>query len=143
MIMEELIVDAKNAVAGRLASYVAKELIKGKKVHLVNAEQAVVSGPPKFLEGLFKEKVNRGDPYHGPFYPRRPEQILKRVVRGMIPYKKPKGREAFKRLKVYISIPAELKDRKLVTMPKAENKLECKYMSLGDLSLKLGAKKVW
>jgi len=140
---EILVIDAANAIVGRLASYVAKELLKGRQIHLVNAEQAVISGNPKFIQEFFDTRVKRGDPYHGPFYPRRPEQILRRVIRGMLPYKKPKGREAFKRLQVHISIPEKLKHKELVKMSGAENRLKCKYTTLGDLAIKLGAKKVW
>ncbi|MFQ5647867.1 MAG: 50S ribosomal protein L13 [Candidatus Aenigmatarchaeota archaeon] len=141
--MEEIVIDSANAVVGRLASSAAKELLRGKRVHLVNAEQAVISGRPKFLEEFFKARLDRGDPYHGPFYPKRPDQMLKRVVRGMVSYKKPKGREAFKRLRVHISIPEELKGKELAKIKQAENRLECRHTSLGDLAVKLGAKKVW
>ncbi|MEE9406266.1 MAG: uL13 family ribosomal protein, partial [Candidatus Aenigmarchaeota archaeon] len=87
-------------------------------------------------------KVKRGDPYHGPFYPREPDQIIKRVVRGMLP-KNTKGRNALKKLKVYISIPDSLKDKKPVRIGAAENKLKCKYVELGKLAGKLGAKVRW
>jgi len=133
-------VDAKDSIAGRLASVVAKELLKGKSVFVVNAEKAVVSGDPKHTGDKFVEKVNRGDPYHGPFYPKVPDRVLKRIVRGMLPYNKPRGREALKRLKVYISIPEELKGKEFAKIKEAENKLEGKFVTIGKLSEKLGVK---
>lgn len=139
----ELIVDAKGMVAGRLASLVAKELLKGQRVKVVNAEQIVISGNPGFTEKAYKEKVKRGDPYHGPHYPRGPNLILKRIIRGMLPYKKPKGREALKRLRVYVSIPKELEGKELKRFKQAEDRLKCPVTRLGKLSSKLGAKKRW
>lgn len=139
--MDSIIIDADNQVAGRLASLAAKELLKGRSVTIVNAEKAVVSGNPDYVFEAFKTKVDRGDPYHGPFYPRRPEQIIKRMVRGMLP-KKPKGREALKRLKVHISVPEELSG-KVVKMKASENTLRCKYVTLGSVSERLGVKRTW
>ncbi len=138
----EMVIDASNCILGRLASSVSKELIKGKTIKVINAEKAVISGNPKHVENILSEKVRRGDPYHGPFYPRGPDQIIKRVVRGMLP-KNTKGRNALKKLKVYISIPDSLKDKKPVRIGAAENKLKCKYVELGKLAGKLGAKVRW
>ncbi len=138
----ETVIDASNCILGRLASNVSKELIKGKAVSIINAEKAVISGNPKYAEKILRENVKRGDPYHGPFYPREPDQIIKRVVRGMLP-KNTKGRNALKKLKVYISIPESLKDKKAVRIGSAENRLECKYTEIGKLSGKLGAKVRW
>jgi large subunit ribosomal protein L13 len=136
-----IVADAENQVAGRLASRVAKELLKGSRVSIVNAERAVVSGDPKHTVKVYTERLKRGDPYHGPFYPRTPDRVLKRMIRGMMPYKKTKGSEAFKRLRVFISVPEEFKGKetKLIN----EQTLEDKFMSLGNLSIKLGAKKTW
>jgi large subunit ribosomal protein L13 len=141
--MQNTYIDASNMVAGRFASRIAKELIKGEKIIIVNAEKAVLSGNPKHILEKYTEKRERGDPYHGPFYPREPDMILKRMVRGMLPYKKDKGMSAFKRLRVFISIPDEYKDKELSKLKGAENNLKCKTMSLGKLSEKLGVKKTW
>lgn len=138
----DMIVDASNCVLGRLASCVGKELIKGKKVAIINAERAIISGNPVYIRKDYKERVAKGDPYHGPFYPRRPDMIVKRVVRGMLP-KNTKGREALKKLKVYISVPESLKGKKAVRIGAAENKLKCKSTELGKLSDSLGATVTW
>jgi len=138
--MVEIIIDASNQVLGRLATRIAKEVLRGNNVFVINAEHAVISGNPEFVIKDYKEKINRGDPYHGPFYPRTSDRILKRVVRGMLPYKKPRGREAFKKLKVFLSVPEELSGKEFKKFKDAENKLECKFITLGKLSEKLGAK---
>ena len=137
-----MIINAEDCIAGRLASIVAKELLKGKVIHIVNAEKAIISGDSKHNIKRFKEKVDRGDPYHGPFYPRIPDQMLKRFVRGMLP-KKPRGRAALKNLKVFLAVPQELEGKDFSRPEEARNKLTGKYMELGELAVKVGAKKTW
>lgn len=139
----EKIIDVSDCIAGRVASEIAKMLLKGDVVSIVNSELAIVSGNPVFVEKDYKEKVGRGDPYHGPFYPRRPDMVLKRIIRGMLPIKKAKGRDALKRVKVYISVPEELKKKKAIKLKGTENSLKCKYKTLGDISVSLGVKKTW
>jgi len=134
--------DASNQVAGRLASATAKQLLKGDSVFIVNAEKAIVSGDKVYTENLYKEKQDRGDMYHGPFYPREPDKILRRIIRGMLPFHTARGREAFRRLRVYKSIPAELKGKKFEKSV-AESKVGSKRMEIGEISVKLGVKKVW
>jgi len=126
-------IDGSNHVMGRLASQIAKMLLLGKEIYVVNAEKIVISGKPKIVLDSFKERTARGDSYHGPFYPKRPDKVFRRVVRGMLPYKLQKGKQAFKRLKVFISIPDELKGAEMTRVPKAENKLRCKYVKLEEL----------
>lgn len=137
------LINAEDQVLGRLASEIAKELLNGEKIGIVNAEKAVISGNPKYTFESYKEKIERGDPYHGPFFPKMPDRILKRTVRGMLPIKKPRGRSAFKNLKVFISVPEEFKDKELKSYKNAENKLKSKFMTVGKLSEKLGAKILW
>ncbi|MDT7858559.1 MAG: 50S ribosomal protein L13 [Candidatus Aenigmarchaeota archaeon] len=138
------IYDATNQIAGRLASYVAKDLLNGEQVVIVNAEKAVLSGNPKMKFREFKQKRDRGDPKKGPFYPRYPDLILRRIVRGMLPWHKDKGRKAYRRLKVYIGEPEEFKNKEKIRIEEADvSKLKCKYITLGDLSVMLGAEKRW
>ena len=127
-------VDAGNKVVGRLASSVAKMLLSGESVTIVNAEKAVIMGRPKATIGIYRQKRARGDPYHGPFYPKRPDMLIKRIVRGMLPYKTARGREAFKRLKVFISIPSEMKDQRFSDISGTGNKGEHKSIRLKVLS---------
>jgi large subunit ribosomal protein L13 len=141
--MAEMVIDAAGCVAGRLASSVAKLLLKGNTVNIINAEKAVISGRPDYTEGALRERLERGDPYHGPFQPRLPDQLLRRMIRGMMPYRKPRGREAFKSLKVYISVPEELKGKKSVQIEEARSRLECKSVTLEKLAGKTGVKKTW
>jgi len=132
------VINAEDCIAGRIASYVAKRLLKGEEIMIVNAEKAIVSGNPKAVEKFFGEKIKRGDPYHGPFYPKPPERILRRIIRGMLPYHKSRGREAYRRLKVYRSVPEEMKGEEMETIGKAKGKLEHKFVYLGNVSEKFG-----
>ena len=133
-----MIVDAKNAVLGRLASKVAKEILNGEKVIIVNAEKVIITGDPKMILKKYFEKRKRGDPFKGPFFPRYPDKILRRVIRGMVPRRKERGMKAMKRLKVHIGCPEDCKDAKPVS--KTLDKITCKYVTLGKLCKQMGAK---
>ena len=132
-----MIIDGDGAILGRLAAKIAKELLKGENIIVINSEKIVVSGNPKAVFKRFYEKRKRGDPHKGPFYPRYPDKILKRVVRGMLPYKKERGRKAFRKLKVYIGNPDNLKGEKI---SKTSDDLTCKFVTLEEVCKKLGAK---
>ena len=134
------VIDASDCVMGRLASSVAKTLLNGEEVHIVNAENAVISGSKDMIFGEYISKRNLNHPRKGPYYPRMPHMMLKRAVRGMIPYQKPRGREAFKKLKVDIGTPISLKKEKLEIVEKAKMNNSTKYIKLGDISKNLGAK---
>ena len=125
---------------GRLASSVAKSLLNGEEVHIINAENAVISGSKDMVFGEYISKRNLNHPRKGPYYPRMPHLMLKRAVRGMIPYQKPKGREAFKRLKVDVGTPLALQKEKAEIIENAKMNDSTKYIRLGDVSKNLGAK---
>jgi len=134
------IIDAKNCIMGRLASSVAKSLLNGEQVHIINAEQAVISGTRDMIFNEYIAKRNLNHPRKGPFYPRMPHLMLKRAVRGMIPYQKPKGREAFKRLRIDIGKPSEVNKDNIETIDKAKMNNYTNYITLSEVSKVLGAK---
>jgi len=104
-------IDASDHVLGRLASKVAKLALMGYEIHIVNTEKTVITGKKEFVLSYLKHKIlERGDWYKGPFYPKRPDKVVKRVVRGMLP-KNWRGRVALKRIKTYVGVPDELKDK--------------------------------
>ena len=82
-----------------------------------------------------------GTPYKGPFFPRTPDKILKRTIRGMLPYKQPKGRNALKRIKCHIGAPDEIKGHP-ITIENANIKKtkSLRYISLEKLSKLLRGK---
>ena len=104
-----VIFDADGAVLGRLASQVAKALLAGEEIIVVNAERAVITGNPQFVKQRYLEKLALGSPQHGPHLPKRADAIVRRAVRGMLPYKKAKGLTALRRLRVFQGMPAEIK----------------------------------
>ena len=132
-------VNAEGLIVGRLCSKVAKRLLNGEEVIILNAEKAVFSGKKKakVLEGHIFLEV--GAPERGPFHYRRPDRYLRKVVRGMVPYKQPKGKNAFKRLKVFMGIPLEFKDQQLITFEEASSAdLKGPHMTLGELAKEIG-----
>jgi len=138
------IYDGAGQIAGRLATRIAKDLLNGEEVVVVNAEKIILSGKKEAKLKEFQARRARGDPKKGPFYPRYPDGIFRRMVRGMLPWHKPKGRKAFKRLKVYIGEPEEFKHKEKIKLKDADaSKLKVKYVSLGEISVLLGAEKRW
>lgn len=132
------IIDAKGLVLGRLASHAAKRLEKGEEIIIINAEKAIIVGNKDAIISEYRKKREIGGPRKGPFFPRMPDRILKRTIRGMIPYQKPKGRQALKRLKVYIAKPREL-DGEIESIEDARKVVDS-YIELGEVSKALGAK---
>jgi large subunit ribosomal protein L13 len=122
-----------------MASIVAKKLLNGEKVIIVNAEKAVISGKKKSKVAEAKEFLEVGAPLRGPFHYRRPDRILRKTVRGMLPFKQPKGKNALKKLNVFISVPEDLKDQQLVSLEEAQAaKLKGPYLTLAELAKELG-----
>ncbi|HSV42774.1 MAG TPA: 50S ribosomal protein L13, partial [Methanomassiliicoccales archaeon] len=105
-----IVIDAEKHVAGRLATTVAHQLKLGESVVIVNAEKAIITGDRDAVLAKFKQKRDRGYTHSGPFFPRRADLILKRIIRGMLPYDRPNGRAAYKRLKIYVGVPTEFAD---------------------------------
>ena len=136
--------DANEKVLGRICSVIAKQLLNGESVTVVNAEKAVISGKVKNVTNLYMEKIQRGDVKKGPFFPKNPDAIFRRTVRGMLPMKKAKGRNAYKKLKVYMGIPDELKNRRMENADsKSAESLKTNHITIGNLSAAIGAKKRW
>ncbi len=135
-------VDATNQIAGRLSSKVAKLLLSGKKVVVVNSEKALISGSRTSVINEWKTKLelsSRVNPIYGPIHARRPDNILRRMVRGMVPRKKPKGAVAMKRLRVYIGVPAGVDASKLTKFDDAAASRPVPvYVTMHDLSKSLG-----
>jgi len=133
------IVDAKGLILGRMASIVAKRLLKGEKIIIVNAEEAVISGRRLSLLKEYEEFLQKGHFRKGPLHPRRPDTIVKRVIRGMLPRRKPRGKEALKMLRVYIGVPEELKGEGKETLPEVDaGNLRGPYMKVSELARNVG-----
>jgi len=133
------LVNADGLIVGRMSSKVAKRLLNGEKVIIVNAEKAVLSGKKKSKVTEAKEFLEVGAPRKGPFHYRRPDRILRKTVRGMLPFKQPKGKNAYKKLKVFIGVPEDLKGQQMITLKEAQAaKLKGPYFTLAELAKEIG-----
>ena len=143
---QQIVVDATNCIAGRMCSKVSKLLLSGKRVSIVNADKAMLSGDRYMTIKEYKEHLEINsvtNPIHGPFHPRRPDTVLTKMVRGMIPLRKPSGVKAFKHLRVYIGIPKELSSKDKQSFDDAKiTKSPSNYMTMGDISKEIGWKTV-
>jgi large subunit ribosomal protein L13 len=134
-----VVINADRLILGRMASKVAKKLLNGEEVIIVNAEKSVLSGKKKSKVAEAKEFLEVGAPEKGPFHYRRPDRIMRKTVRGMLPIKQPKGKTAYKKLKVFMGVPEELKDQKMETLAEAQaTKLKGPYFTLAELAKEVG-----
>jgi len=133
------VIDASGVILGRLASIVAKRLLNGEEIAIVNSEKALVTGKKDSLKEIYLGKREIGTSRKGPFFPRMPDRIVKRTVRGMLPYQTPRGREAYKRLKCYIGIPEEFEGKNTERIDSIK-KNPLSYITVEELSKFLGAK---
>jgi large subunit ribosomal protein L13 len=139
-----IVVDANNCIAGRMCSHVSKLLLKGNRVAIVNAEKAVLSGNRYKTIDSYKEHLEINsvtNPIHGPFHPRRPDTIISKMVRGMVPKRKAVGISAFKRLRVYMGVPEGMKGAKMESFDDSKiTKPESYYISIAEVAKQIGWK---
>ncbi len=110
------VVDASGLVLGRAASLIAQRLLAGESVVVVNAEKSVVTGSRAHVLAHYTAARARGSKRTGPHFPRYPDRIFRRTVRGMLPHLKTRGKVAFRRLKVHIGVPQEYRGSPLVSL---------------------------
>jgi large subunit ribosomal protein L13 len=136
----DTVVDASDCILGRVASQVAERALDGERVAVVNAEAAVVTGNREDAIGVFRKRRELGSD-QGPAYPKRPDRIFKRSIRGMLPHKKPRGREALENVRVYLGNPYEEGERLPDTS--LDRLSNIKFVSLGEIGEALGANVTW
>ncbi|MDS0299192.1 50S ribosomal protein L13 [Halogeometricum sp. S1BR25-6] len=137
----DVVVDARNCIMGRVASEVAQKALAGEKVAIVNAEDTVITGSEDDVMSVYRKRVEVGSD-QGPYYPKRPDRIFKRAVRGMVPYKTDEGREALSNVRVYVGNPFD-EDGDVVDGTSLDRLSNIKFISLGEVSEKLGANVTW
>ncbi|MBI2579784.1 MAG: 50S ribosomal protein L13 [Candidatus Aenigmarchaeota archaeon] len=126
-------IDGTNSIMGRLASTTAKQLLSGEKITIVNAEKAIITGDRKQIVNDYLERRRRGSAHHGPFFPTRPDMIVRRCVRGMLPYKTNRGRLAMKNLRVSIGGSGGEKI--------SQKQVKTSFVTVGDVAEALGWRK--
>lgn len=113
----KIIIDASQGIMGRIASFAAKQALFGKEVAIVNCNNVLITGNKEpVLEKYRQLREMGGWSLKGPNFPRSPEKIMKRTVRGMLPYRQERGRTALKKIMCYNEVPEELKEKEKIQM---------------------------
>ena len=141
----DVVVDAGDCILGRVASEVAQRALAGERIAIVNAEDAVITGDKEDIFENYRTRIQLGSD-RGPYYPKRPDTIFKRSVRGMLPYKKPRGREALENVRVYVGNPYEDDDDReaeILEDTSLDRLSNIRFVHLGEVSDQLGANVTW
>jgi len=150
---EYLLMDAKNKILGRFCSQVAKKALLGERIVIINAKYAIISGSKRDIHEKYLNKLNIStatNPRRGPFWPRRPDTFMRNVIKKMLPTKKIRGKEALKRIHVYIgAIPERFQNRYQTLTPteilysdKKRLSYYNKYITLENLCTRIGWNKL-
>ncbi len=138
-----MMINAEGLVAGRLASSVAKAIIKGETIVIINSSKAVIVGTQEAIMPKYKQRVEaavKSNPHYGPKYDRIPSQILKRMIKGMLPNKSRTSERMLKQLEVYNEVPAKIDVSKAETIEKIKCNEKHDFMSLEEIAKALGGK---
>jgi len=149
MVIDYQLLDATDKILGRFCSQVAKKALLGEYIVIINAQDAIISGTKRDIHEKFLAKLKIStatNPLRGPFHERRPDTFMRRVIKQMLPRKKVRGKEALKRVHVYISdIPERFKDRYQNLIPSEVYNAEKKrlfyynrYITLENLCTRIG-----
>ena len=152
MVIEYQLYDATDKILGRFCSQIAKRALLGEYIVIINAKNAIISGTKRDIHEKYLAKLNIStatNPRRGPFHERRPDTFIRRVVKQMLPRKKLRGKEAIKRVNIYISdIPERFKNRYQKLVPTEINNAEKKrlsyynkFITLDNLCQRIGWKK--
>ena len=148
MFEKEIVIDGRGHLVGRLASKVAKEILRGQRVVVVRCEAMNLSGS-QFRNNIkyheFLNKSNNTNPRRNFKHYKSPSRMFWRSLRGMLPHKSPRGKAALDRLKVFEGIPFPYDHKKRMVVPEALKVLRMKSHRnscvLGDLAAQNGWKK--
>jgi large subunit ribosomal protein L13 len=129
------VIEGKGAILGRIASYSAKEALKGEEIAIVNCEQIIITGNKENIQREFDEKTKKvGHGQTGPKFSRDNEKFVKRIIRGMLPnHREGRGREALKRIKCYKGVPKEFEKEKRISMI---NNKKLKFIEVSEVFVK-------
>jgi len=137
----DLVVDAGDCILGRVASQVAERAVDGERVAVVNAERAVITGDERDIVEKYRTRTESGSD-RGPYYPKRPDRIFKRSIRGMLPHRTERGRDALENVRVYVGTPYE-EDPTVLPDTSLDRLSTITFVQLGDVSEQLGANVTW
>jgi large subunit ribosomal protein L13 len=137
------IYNGEGLILGRLATVIAKEILLGEEIQVVNCEKIVISGKKEKVVANEKKKRDRkGYPLKSAKFSRLPDRYMRRTIRGMLPWKNTRGKEAYKRVMCYIGIPEVIANEKMIVLEKASAKKlpTLKYITIGEVCKALGGK---
>lgn len=137
----DVVIDARDCIMGRVSTNVAERALDGDLVAVVHAEDAVITGSRDDVLGKYEKRSEIGSD-RGPAYPKRPDRIFKRAIRGMVPYKSKRGREAFSNVRVYVGNPYD-EDGELVDGTSIDRLSNTRFVTLGEVADHLGANVTW
>ena len=137
-----MIIDAKDSILGRLSSYAAKQALLGNKDDIINCEESVVSGRRQFTLKEYIKRLHRKAPTKAPYFYRRPDMFVKRTIRGMLPFKRARGREVIKNIKCYIGVPENLRNEKSLKIENVgvDRLHSADYIKVKDICKAVGGK---
>lgn len=125
-----IVIDAEGGVLGRVASLAAKKALLGYEVKIVNCNSVLLVGEKRnIIKNYLVKRVRGGSSRRGPHFPKSPERIMKRTIRGMLSYKLGRGGDAFKRIMCYNEFPSEFEGKERVSL-KRELKTESVKLSV-------------
>lgn len=134
-----VVIDADGAVVGRLGARIAKLLLAGQQVEIINAEKAVMLGSLSAAKEHYLSRRGQKDkrsPENSPHWPRAPHLLLRRIMRGMLPWSSQRGRDAYHRLRVTVGSPSNA--GKPVKLKEAASDSKHGYFTLEELCRELG-----
>jgi large subunit ribosomal protein L13 len=134
--MSQIIIDATDAVFGRLCSYAAKKALEGNEIAIINSEKSIISGDKQGIIGKYSNLRGKGGfSQKGPKYSKTPYKMLKRGIRGMLPdFRKGIGKQALARVMCYEGVPKEFEHKKAIQVKSITGE---KYIVLKELSGKI------
>ena len=146
---EYLLIDARNKILGRFCSQIAKKALLGYSIVVINAKDAIISGNKESIHQKYLARLNvktATNPRRGPFWPRRPDVLMKSIIKKMLPRKSFRGKDAISRVHVYIGeIPIRYSSKYQKLIPeelpntdKTRLSYYNKYITLENLCLRIG-----
>jgi large subunit ribosomal protein L13 len=137
----DVVIDARDCIMGRVASQVAARALDGESIAVVNAEQAVITGSEDDIMARYRKRAEIGSD-RGPATIKRPDRLFKRAIRGMLPHKTTRGREAFSNVRVYVGNPFD-DEGEVLEGTSLDRLSNIKFLQLQDISAQLGANVTW
>lgn len=139
------VIDGNNLVMGRMGAKAAKYLLNGEEVVILNAEKIAIVGRTEQIVGKYwnrRQRKDKANPENSAKTPRRPDMFVKRVIRGMLPFKKARGKKAYKSLRVYVGEPTEFKDKAREDLSRMSClNVKSRYIEVGKVCERLGYNK--